>query len=449
MGKSSVWRHRDLRIAVVGKSVSYLGDDLAAIALTLFAYDAGWGTPGVAALIGATALPWAVGAPLAGRYVDRTDSRRATVVTAAVQVVLALAAAALVALAPARSPFTLAALVVLVALMALAQVVATPAWQALLPHLVPDDEVSRAIGLSQAGTAAATVAAPALAGVLVGTVGVASALLVNAATFLVLVVMARAVRVVRRPEPGAGGDSAWAGIALVRADGLFAALLGGILVILLVIQVVTVVDVFLVREVFGAGPTTYGLVTGVLAAAGLVGALVAGRAATVRAQAWGIVGSLVVVSVLTALAGLAPGLAWVAVAFGGIGLGFGALNVYVGSFTVARTSDAVRGRAFAAVAGTTQLASVVGLGLAAFLGSAVGPRHAFVGSGVVGVVVCVVVAAVVLGALRTAGVAGDGPAGPAEPAEPAGPAEPAEAAEPDGRTLTLPADDPETAARAE
>ena len=46
MGGNSVWRHRDLRIAVVGKSVSYLGDDLAAIALTLFAYDAGWGTSG-------------------------------------------------------------------------------------------------------------------------------------------------------------------------------------------------------------------------------------------------------------------------------------------------------------------------------------------------------------------------------------------------------------------
>ena len=427
MRKNSVWRHRDLRIAVVGKSVSYLGDDLAAIALTLFAYDAGWGAPGVAALIAATALPWAVGAPLAGRYVDRTDSRRATVGAAAVQVVLALAAAALVALAPARSPVTLGALVLLVALMALAQVVASPAWQALLPHLVPDTEVPRAIAVSQAGTATATVAAPALAGVLVGTVGVASALLVNAATFVVLVVMARAVRIVRRPEPGAGGDSAWAGLRLIRADGLFCALLGGILVILLVVQVVSVVDVFLIRDVFAAGPTTYGLVTGVLAGAGLLGALVAGRAATVRAQAWGIVGSLVVISGLTALAGVAPTLAWVAAAFGGIGLGFGALNVYVGSFTVARTSDAVRGRAFAAVAGATQLASVVGLGIAAALGSVMEPRTAFLGSGVVGVLVCGVVVAVVLASLRSSrpGVPDPGP------------------------TVVLPVDDPGAAVRAD
>ena len=356
---------------------------------------------------------------------DRTDSRRATVGAAAVQVVLALAAAALVALAPARSLLTLAALVALVALMALAQVVASPAWQALLPHLVPD-EVCRAIAVSQAGTAAATVAAPALAGLLVGTVGVASALLVNAATFVVLVVMARAVRVVRRPEPGAGGDSAWAGLALIRADALFSALLGGILVILLVIQVVSVVDVFLVRDVFGAGPTTYGLVTGVLAGAGLLGALVAGRAVTVRAQAWGIVGWLVVISVLTTLAGVAPTLVWLAAAFGGIGLGFGALNVYVGSFTVARTSDAVRGRAFAAVAGATQLASVVGLGLAAALGSVLDPRPAFVGSGAAGVLACLAVAVVVLATLRGQR---DGP-------PPAG-------------TVTLPADDPQTADRRE
>ncbi len=400
MDQRSVWRHRDLRLGIVCRSVSFLGDEIATIALALYAYDAGWGTAGVAAIFVAACLPFALGAPLVGRYVDRVDSRRITAGAAAVQAAAAVAAAAVLWVGRPGSPWTVAAVLGLVLVLMTAQAASNPAWSALTPHIVPADEVPRAVSASQATGALAAVAGPALGGLLVAHGGAQTALLVDGLTFLVLVAGALAVRTVRRPEPGAGGDSPWAGLALIRDDRLFAALLGGILAILLVIQVMVVVEVFFVRSVFGAGPATYGLVGLVFAVMNLVGAMLAGRLGTVVAQAWGIVGSLVGISVCAVAGGLAPSLVWLTVVLGLVGVANGLLNVAVGAFAVARSTDAVRGRVFAAVAGTTQLATVVGLGAAAVLGDVLDPRRAYVVTGLVGTTVSVVVVVVVLRALR-------------------------------------------------
>jgi MFS family permease len=396
VGRRSVWRHRDLRVAVLGRSVSALGDDLAVVALVLFAYDAGWGTAGVAAVFAATTLPWALGAPLAGRWADRASSRLVTSSAALVQAAVATVAALLLAFAPERSPVTVVAVLLAVGVLTLAQVAAGSAWQALVPRLVEPDEVPRAIALGQAGNYVAVVAAPGLAGLLVGSWGAQAALAADAVTFALLAAAALTVRTVRRPEPVGGDDSIWAGVTLVRADRLFSAVLGGVLVVLLVVQVVLVVDVFLLRGGFGLDARGYGFASLAVMGCGLLGALWAGRARNVRAQSWGIVAALGSASLCAALAGLA-GTLWLAVlALCGVGVAFGALNVCVGAFTVSRTTDDVRGRAYATVAGTTQAATLVGLGAAAALGAAVGAATAFVLAGAVGTVVAAVVTLAVL-----------------------------------------------------
>ena len=399
MARRSVWRHRDLRVAVLGRSVSALGDDLAVVALVLFAYDAGWGTAGVAAVFVCTTLPWAVGAPLAGRWADSLPSRRVTTTAAVVQTVLAAAAAALLAFAPGRSAFTVGGVLAVVLGLNLAQVAASSSWGALVPHLVEPDEVAPAVAASQAGQYVAMVVAPGLAGLVVGAWGAQAALAADALTFAVLAVAAARLRTVRRPRHDPADGGMWAGVALVRADRLFSAVLGGVLVVLLVVQVVLVVDVFLLRDGYGLDARAYGFVSLAVMAAGLVGALWAGRAHVVRSQTWGIVAALGGASLAAALAGWTRHLAVAVVALCLVGLAFGALNVCVGAFTVSRTTDAVRGRAYATVAGSTQLATLVGLGGAAGLGAAVGPQTAFLLAGAVGTAVTVVVALVVVRSL--------------------------------------------------
>jgi MFS family permease len=397
MLESSVWRHRDLRLAAAGRSASFLGDEVATIALTLYAFDAGWGATGVAAVLVAAALPLALGAPLAGRLVDRVDSRRATTLAALWQGLCAAGAVVVLLVADPGSPATAAALLVLVAALGAGQAVSGPAWQALVPHLVPADEVPRAVALLQSTTTLAGVAGPAVGGLLVAGGGVAGALAVDAVSFGALALAARTVRTVRRPEPAAGRGGTWAGYALLRDDRLLGALVGGLVAMIVVLQVVVVLDVLLVREVLGAGPAGYGVVNALFAAAMVVGAVLAGRWCAPRAQVGVVVGSASVIAGLVVLGGLAPALGWFAAALAGIGFANGALNVAFGAFLAGRVPDAVRGRLFAAVTGATQSASIGGMALGGVVGGLVDVRAAWVGAGAAGLLVSAVVAVVVTG----------------------------------------------------
>src|SRR5256885_13616819 len=72
---SSLWRNRDVWIVVLARAVSLLGDEAAVVALTLRLHDSGGGSGAIAALFVAGLLPLVICAPLAGRLVDRYDSR--------------------------------------------------------------------------------------------------------------------------------------------------------------------------------------------------------------------------------------------------------------------------------------------------------------------------------------------------------------------------------------
>ena len=56
-GRPSLWRHRDLRLVIPARTLSYVGDTLAMIALTLRVHDQGGGAVGIALLMAAFALP--------------------------------------------------------------------------------------------------------------------------------------------------------------------------------------------------------------------------------------------------------------------------------------------------------------------------------------------------------------------------------------------------------
>src|SRR4051794_18843375 len=175
--QTSVWRHRDLRIAGGAKALSLLGDEIALVALLLHVHDLGAGARGVTLLLISAAVPTVLLAPWAGRLVDRVDSRTLLVGSAAAQ------AAVCTALAFA-GPLWLVYLLV-VALQA-GQAVANPTWQALVPRIVGEPGVGRAIGATQALSTLAAVAGAPLGGLLSGAGGQRLPLLVDAASFLVL-----------------------------------------------------------------------------------------------------------------------------------------------------------------------------------------------------------------------------------------------------------------------
>src|SRR6185369_1739960 len=148
---------RDVYLSAAARGVSYLGDFLAATALVLALQARGAGAYAVAAVLIAAALPTVLLAPVAGRVVDRFDSR--TVLTS---VGLAQAACC-AAMAYASSVWLLVALA---GLLAAGLAFTTPTFSALLPDMAGPEGVGRAMAIGQTAVSAGALAGPALAGLL-------------------------------------------------------------------------------------------------------------------------------------------------------------------------------------------------------------------------------------------------------------------------------------------
>jgi MFS family permease len=250
-----------VRAIAAGRAISFLGDEVALLAM-LFKGKAELGHFGIAAVLIAGTVPLLALSPVAGLLVDRVRTRPLVLVVSLVQAGLcvALAYATAVTLVP------------LVALLACGTAIASPAWQALIPELVDDEGLPAAMGLVQSASAAAGIAGPFLGGLLVGTLGFHTPLLLDAATFVVLGLVPVVLRVDRQPTATAREVSRtemFAGFSLILRDPLLRALVMLAVFFVLTLGVVNVVELLFVTGALHAGPIGYGLL-GMSAAAGML-----------------------------------------------------------------------------------------------------------------------------------------------------------------------------------
>ena len=398
-GRPSLWRHRDLRLVVPARTLSYVGDTLAMIALTLRVHDQGGGAVGIALLMAAFALPSVLMMGVAGAVADRFDSRTVLLVSTGVQV-LACAGLALVAGA---GPTYL-----LVVVLQCGQAVAGPTWGALIPRIVGDDEVGRVLALQQSLLAVTAVAGAALAGLVVGAHGTAAALWLDAATFGGLLAAAALVRTRRggRPADRTAGrpprPRTLDGLRVLRRDRLVWLVFAWTVPFVIVLEGVNVVEVFLVRDDLGASATSYGVLQGFFGAGAVGGSWLAGRCVDdgqrVRALLLGLGGTAVAI----ALAGVSPTVAFLAAVLVVQGVSNGAVNAALGPLYVVRTAEAERGRVLAAVTGVSRTGSVLALGLGGLVGGVLGARQTFVVSGGLALLVVVALVWSLRGVERTA-----------------------------------------------
>ena len=141
-------------------------------------------SPAIVALVqAATTAPIFLFALFAGALADRVDKRRFLLT---VNLVLAGVAAAMAALAGlgAMTPTLLLAFTFAIgagaALMA-------PAWQAVVPSLVPRESLQPAIALNSMGINIARAIGPALAGVMISAIALSAPFVVNAASYVAIV----------------------------------------------------------------------------------------------------------------------------------------------------------------------------------------------------------------------------------------------------------------------
>jgi MFS family permease len=284
----SLLRDRRFACLVAGQAVNGIGSWCALIALWGYAayrFDA---SPGQIALLSlGWSLPAAFLGPVCGVPVDRFGPRKVLIV--------ADLGAAVVSLALAFST-SYAQLVALGALIGFARAIADPAFSALAPRLVDDDQLLRANALLGAALQSSIAFGPLLAAAAIGAWGPRGAFIIDAVTYLVgiAVVVPLHLRPVRHDDAHAETTrSVWRdlqqGLRVVQGRPAVRDLLMLGMSVYLVWGAYAVIEPIYVRDVLHRPPSTFALLQagfGVfLLANGLLVARVGERITRVRTVA--------------------------------------------------------------------------------------------------------------------------------------------------------------------
>ena len=178
----------DLKALLLATGLSRLAARMFTLVIVLYALDR-FGSPAIAGFLSFAAVaPGLLASPFAGVLLDRIGARRSVILDMAASAVFVIGLAAADRLALASLPV----LAALVTLYSLTSPLSAAGIRTLLPRLVPEAARDRANALDTALYAATDVTGPALAGLLVATMGPVIALLAIA-----LVLAAATARLLR------------------------------------------------------------------------------------------------------------------------------------------------------------------------------------------------------------------------------------------------------------
>lgn len=197
LGSLRALRHRDFALLWAGGLVSNAGSWMQTVAVGALVVEA-TGQALWAALVAVAAfLPIGLFAPVGGAIADRVDRRRAVIILDGVEGVLAAVLAVLAATGRA-TPGTVIA-VVLVA--GCSSAVRFPFQQAVLPDVVPREDLLAAVSLGAAQFNLGRVVGPALAGIVLAAGSFSLAFAINAVSFLAAMAAFALVRLPPRAAP--------------------------------------------------------------------------------------------------------------------------------------------------------------------------------------------------------------------------------------------------------
>lgn len=191
MALPDVLRNRDFNLYWSGVVLSQIGTRAAVAANLYQVYDL-TGSIAQTGLVGAAqAVALLVLSPFGGVYADRLDRRRLLQAAQAAALVVALALALLTLSGAAQAWHVIAAALVTTAAATFDQ----PARQALIPAMVPREQLPKAIALLNPSRELAILVGPAVGGLLIALGGPGLVYLLDAATYGVLVVVLAMLRI--------------------------------------------------------------------------------------------------------------------------------------------------------------------------------------------------------------------------------------------------------------
>ncbi len=268
-GTLAAFESRDFRLFWVGFVVSNTGRWVEMTA-ALWIVSSLTDSPIVLGGLGiARALPALALSPVAGVVADRFDQRRLVMLTQTMSLVLSLALASSIL----AGTVAIWQIYLQLALQSCVQPFDVAARQALFPRLVPRERLSDAVTLTVAAARTAKFVGPVIGGIVIATVGIAAPYLLNAASFVVLILAAFLIRPVAMIRPTAVPSFVGelrAGFDEIRR----APLIRGIFQLEAVFGLFQVNDVMITivaRDVLDLGPAGLGLLLATPALGALLG----------------------------------------------------------------------------------------------------------------------------------------------------------------------------------
>jgi|SoiMethySBSTD1v2_1073268.scaffolds.fasta_scaffold246445_2 MFS family permease len=267
--------HRDFRRFFFGQLPSASGTFLQQTALGWLVFQQTGSAASLGMVLATGSLPALLLGPWGGAFADRFDLRRLLLIT---QVASAVFAGALW-LAVFTGVATIVVIMCINVASGLVSVVDGPARQAFVGQLVPAADLASAISLNGVIMNGAKVIGPAVAGILIATVGTTPCFAVNALSYLAVIA---ALLTITSPTGSAAGRASggvgeglryargrhqlWLPLAMMALIGLFA------------FNFTVVLPVFTEADL-GATGGAYGLLTAALSVGSVLGSLLVGRIA--------------------------------------------------------------------------------------------------------------------------------------------------------------------------
>lgn len=370
------FRHRPFAVYWAGGLLSNLGSWLQAVAGSIFVYQITGSVFAVGLLNFAGYLPIFLFSIAGGIVSDRFDRRRIVIATH----VLSGALAGGLAIITFAGLATELHLIVVFFALNTTYAIAKPSIIALLPGLVPRDEVSDAVGLNTLQFILGQVSGPIIAAVVLATAGAGWAFTINALTFLgpiasmaYLQRRGLGARVAAAAAPDGSPAPSLGAAAFVHEQRWVLALLAGIVSVSAPLEVIRTLSPAIVVEGLGQADSMAGLV---VAAQSVGSALALGAFVPMRRRGWSqrmVATGLILQGVGLVGTAVAPTLPVALLTVGLVGFGFSlCFPVLTGTLQV-EVPDALRGRVMAfhqtAHLGNRPITALLFAGIATLVGA--------------------------------------------------------------------------------
>ena len=341
---------RDFRLLFTGETISLLGDQFHFIALAWLTLQITGSGLALGTVLLIAGLPRAVLVLVGGVAADRFSPRSIMLASNAMRAVVV----ALLTVLVFTNSVELWMLFILAFVFGAVDAFFWPSMGAIVPMLVDDENLPGANGLMQGSQQLTGLLGPALAGILIATVGTAWAFGIDAASFAVAALALAFITGGRRPtvigehQPGVL-TTIRSGLAYAWRDPAIRSLIILSAVLNFAINGPISVGVAWLADNQFEGAQAFGFILAAFGAGALGGAIVAGSLGKVRQLGWWTIAGSIVMGAALGLVAIAPS-AVVVMGLGFfIGLAVGFLNVRIVAWLQFRTPEDMMGRVMSLV----------------------------------------------------------------------------------------------------